>query len=305
MNLVQTHTEIIDDAPIKTWFGAGGNADRLCRPADAASAAWCVQRFEGIRVLGDGANLLVADRGVDGLVLDLSQLNEVSIDNDTGFVRAGAGANLPKLILQTVRKGLGGLETLAGIPASVGGAAIMNAGGRFGEFGDTVSAVEIINDHGEIVRLIRSEIEFGYRHSGLAGVVIAVEFALIPDDPAEVRDRLKSCMAYKKTSQPLGAHSAGCCFRNPMLTEEIDGIGQPGDRVSAGMLLDKAGCKNMRIGNAVVSDEHANFLISEKGATASDLRALMSAAARRVEDHFGVQLNREVVIWDRDSGASR
>lgn len=300
MTTVHAEPEIIEQARIPTWFGVGGRADRMCKPQSARDAVWCVRSFETVRVLGDGANLLVADGGVGGLVVDLRGLDTSEINEQTGVVRAEAGLKLPKLINETARAGLGGLEVLAGIPASVGGAAFMNAGGKFGEIADSVTAIDAIDPTGEPVRYERAEIEFSYRRSGIPGVIIAVEFSLTPGDPIEIRDRLKSCMAYKKSTQPLAADSAGCCFKNPVLTEEIDGIGPAGARTSAGQLLDRAGCKGMRVGGASVSEGHANFLITDAGATASDVLELMTRAASRVRDEFGVVLEREVVVWDRD-----
>lgn len=299
MTAVQADPEIIEHAPIPTWFGVGGHADRLCKPRSVSDVMWCVTNDEPVRVLGDGANLLVADDGVDGLVLDMSGLNGVEINQKIGFVRAGAGVKLPKLINDTVRAGLGGLETLTGIPASVGGGAFMNAGGKFGEIADTVTAIEAITQGGATVRYERADIAYSYRQSGIRGVIIAIEFALTPGDPAQLREHLKSCMAYKKSTQPLAADSAGCCFKNPTLTEDLADIAPAGARTSAGLLLDRAGCKGMRVGGASVSHEHANFFVTEPGATASDLIELMTRAAARVRDTFGVSLQREVVVWDR------
>jgi UDP-N-acetylmuramate dehydrogenase len=303
MNAVHDLPETTEHAPVSTWFGVGGTADRLVRPSTISEITACVRSGLRCRVLGDGANLLVADAGVDGLVIDLARLNNTAIDTQTGVVRAEAGTNLPKLITRTARAGLEGLEVLAGIPASVGGAAVMNAGGKFGSIADSIRAVEIIDAGGNLQRCSRDQIPFAYRHSGLSGVVVAVEFALTPADPASVRERLKSCMAYKKDTQPLASDSAGCCFRNPELTEPLDGIGGAGQRVSAGLLLDRSGCKGLRRGGVVVSHEHANFVVAEAGATATDVVDLLRDAANRVFDRFGVRLDREVVVWNREGQA--
>ena len=304
MTAVTARPEIIRDAPIETWFGVGGRADRLALPESVEEVAWCVRNSVRRRVLGDGANLLVADEGVDGLVIDLERMSSVSLDRERGRVRAEGGANLPRLITETAREGLSGLEVLAGIPATVGGAAVMNAGGKFGSIADVIDAVEVVDDAGAFRRIERREIAYGYRRSGLRGIVVAVDFTLTPGDPAAVRTRLKECMAYKKSTQPLSADSAGCCFRNPTLTASIDGIGGEGERVSAGLLLDRAGCKGLRRGGAVVSTEHANFIVAEAGASAADVIALLGDAAERVRDAFGVEIEREVVIWRREGEPS-
>lgn len=300
MSTVTDPIEIIEHAPIATWFAVGGAADRLARPVSPEQIAGCVRMEGAVRVLGDGANLLVDDDGIDGLVLDTRRLDRVEIDAARGLVRAGAGARLPQLINDTVRAGLGGLEVLAGIPASVGGAVVMNAGGKFGEIAGVVRAVDSIDASGEPVRLERSEIAFAYRSSGLDGLIVtAAEFELTPEDPAAVRDRQKSCMAYKKSTQPLGADSAGCCFKNPTLPHDLEGIAPAGERVGAGLLLDRAGCKGLRVGGAKVSAAHANFIITHPGARAKEVITLMDRAAARVMDRFGVRLEREVVIWER------
>ncbi len=302
MSMVHEQPDIIEHAPIETWFGVGGGADRLARPASLDALRACLAGNEPVRVLGDGANLLVDDAGVDGLVIDLDTpaFRGVEIDAGTGRVVAGAGVSLPALITATVRAGLAGLEVLAGIPASVGGAVVMNAGGKFGEISDTVAAVEGLDRSGNPVRLGRDQIAFGYRRSGLHDLIItAAEFSLTPTDPAAVRERLKSCMAYKKSTQPMAEHSAGCCFKNPTLASDLDGIGAGGSRVGAGLLLDRAGCKGLSVGGASVSGAHANFIITRPGATARDVVALMDLVAGRVLDRFGVALEREVVVWGR------
>lgn len=291
------------DAAILTWFGIGGRADRLAKPASVEGLRRCVLENSGLRVLGDGANLLVDDDGVGELVVSLSARAFAgwTVDKATGRVSAMAGANLPKLIVETVRLGLAGLEGLGGIPATVGGAVIMNAGGAFGQIADAVGAVHAIRRDGTDVRLERDEIDFSYRHSGLNELILTeVEFELGEEDPAALRTRLKEVMEYKKKSQPMSERSAGCVWKNPTLPHEIKDIGPAGERVSAGMLIDRAGCKGMRVGGASVSPRHANFVVTELGARAGDVIGLMEKVRVRVRDEFGVGLEAEVVIWKRD-----
>lgn len=290
------------DAEIPTWFGIGGRAERLARPESIGELGACLRMDRGLRVLGDGANLLVDDDGVPELVVSLTAraFTGVRIEDGTGRVVAGAGANLPKLITETVRRGLAGLEGLAGIPATVGGAAVMNAGGAFGQICDSISAVNVMDREGLDARLLREQIDFRYRQSGLSGLIItSVEFELREEDPAALRTRLKEVMEYKKNSQPMGERSAGCVFKNPTLGHDVPDIGPAGERVSAGMLLDRAGCKGLRSGGASVSPRHANFVVTDPGATARDVIDLMSISAARVFDRFGVTLEPEVVIWSR------
>lgn len=303
--LKQHDIPIETDAPIPTWFGIGGAARRLARPCSIDDVARCLDLDPSLRILGDGANLLVEDEGVDELVIALNrpQMQEVHFEAAAGgmtSIHAMAGANLPKLILEAVRRGLAGLEGLAGIPATIGGAVIMNAGGSFGQIADAVARVHALDRRGNQTILERSQIHFGYRHSGLDHLVItSVELQLPPGDPAALRERLKKVMAYKKSSQPMAEKSAGCIFRNPTLLRDIDEIGLATQRVSAGMLLDRAGCKGLRIGGAEISHGHANFFVTRPGARASDVIDLIELAREKVAEVFGVVLEPEVVIWRR------
>jgi len=293
------------NAPIPTWFGIGGGAEQLARPESVEQLVRCVQIDPELRVLGDGANLLVDDAGVRELVvvLNAAAFTRVTWSAD-GRVVAGAGAQLPKLITESVRRGLAGLEGLGGIPATIGGAVRMNAGGAFGQIADVVERVHAVDREGREVVLERGEIAFSYRHSGLDGLIVTgVELALRPSDPAALRARLKDVMEYKKRSQPMADRSAGCVFKNPTLGQDLAGIGRPGERVSAGMLIDKAGCKGLRVGGASVSERHGNFIVAESPpagrAMARDVIDLMAEVARRVREGFGVELVPEVVIWRR------
>ncbi len=300
MGVAASSIPVEHDAPIATWFGIGGRAERLARPRTGEELSACLEMDPSLVVLGDGANLLVDDDGISTLVVKLEgpTWEHVEIDRATGRVHAGAGANLPRLINETVREGLAGLEGLTGIPATVGGATIMNAGGRFGEIGSVIRRVHTLGRDGRRHELEASEIAFGYRRSGLHDhVVTAVELQLTQDDPAGVRERLKANMAYKKQSQPMAAQSAGCCFKNPTLEHDVPGIGHRGQRVSAGLLIDRAGCKGLAHGGASVSDVHANFFVTAKDAKARHVIELMQMVVQRVEAVFGVRLEREVVVW--------
>ncbi len=299
-----TPLSIIPHAPIPTWFGIGGGADRLAVPADVAQLAECLRIDPDLRILGDGANLLVDDEGVRELVCVLSSqaFTGVRWDDRTGVVRAGAGANLPKLITESVRRGLRGIEGLGGIPASLGGAVRMNAGGAFGQIADVVRVVRGLDRTGSPLELARERIAFDYRHSGLDDLIITeVELQLVPDDAPALRTKLKDVMEYKKSSQPMADRSAGCVFKNPTLDRAIPGIpgSTPGLRVSAGMLIDKAGCKGLRSGGACVSERHANFIVTAPGAKARDVITLMDLVTDRVRSEFGVTLTPEVVVWRR------
>lgn len=300
--------DILTEQPIPTWFNLGGKAARLAKPRSVEELRAALEIDPHLRVLGDGANLLVADAGVRELVVSLGEgvFGEFSLGpvDARGYanVRAGAGVHLFKLINATVDAGLTGLENLAGIPASVGGAVVMNAGGKYGATGDHVWTVESLDRRGTLHTHKRAQIEFTYRHSSLqrlGHIVTAVEFRLkrAEGGPAAVKARLKDITEFKKTTQPLNANSAGCCFKNPTLADYVRDLGTPGTRVSAGLLIDRAGCKGLRVGGAVVSDQHANFIVAEKGCTAADVIGLMRQVRERVKAAFGVTLEPEVVVW--------
>lgn len=291
---------VLRNAPIDTWFGVGGGADAYAEPESLDELRALIDLYQGdVRILGDGANLLVDDGGVDGLVVSLKHFRRMECEEGGAgaiIVRVGAGANLPRLIVDLVRDGLGGLEGLGGVPATVGGAVRMNAGGAFGEIGETVASVRGVTRDGAPFERSRPDIPFAYRQSGLEDAIIAeVDFTLVPGDAGALRARLKDVMAYKKKSQPLAEKSAGCVFRNPTLN---------GVRVSAGMLIDRAGCKGLRIGGAEVSQVHGNFFITHPGATAADALRLIEEVRQRVNDHVAAALETEVVIWRR-GGADR
>ncbi len=292
---------IEEHAPIPTWFHIGGGADRLARPNSASDLARCLEMDPELLVLGEGANLLVDDAGVDRLVVSLQTPGFRAVEFDpSGLVRAGAGVALPRLISDCVRRGLSGIETLAGIPATVGGATVMNAGGAFGEWASAVRTVFAIDRAGREHAYTRDLIDFGYRQSRLNHLIVTgVELSLEPRDAGECRATLNRCMRYKTETQPLKDKSAGCVFKNPLLHEDLCDIGAAGQRVSAGMLIDRAGCKGMRVGGAEVSGMHANFFVVEPGALARDVIDLMGRVHARVKDVFGVSLEREVVVWER------
>lgn len=294
--------QIEHDAEVPTWFKVGGRADALARPATCEEVRDLLLAFAGqpVRILGDGANLLVDDAGVDGLVIDLRRLNGVEwVDQPAGTVRAAtrAGANLPKLIVEAVRRGLAGIETLAGIPATIGGAVIMNAGGAFGQISDVVERVHALTRVGEPLVIPREQIDFGYRRSGLNHLVILgadLRLTRVPDaDLRALRDRLKEVMTYKKNSQPMADNSAGCVWKNPIDPE------RPGRRLAAGELIDRCGLKGLTVGGASVSPVHANFIITGEGCKARDVIDLMARVRAAVQERTGVTLEPEVVIWRR------
>lgn len=280
-----------ENAPLKdlTWYGLGGNADYLVRPQTVDQLREIIQRCHennvAVHVLGFGSNLLISDEGVRGAVLKLDAPGfcEVQFDNTT--LTAGAGANLNKLVLDSVRKGLSGLEALTGIPGSVGGAVRMNAGGNFGDIGSSVESVTLMDKQGNIFEKPKPELVFDYRWVNItAPVILKATMELTESDSDAMLKTIKEVWIYKKNSQPLNTRNAGCIFKNPR-------------GMSAGALIDRAGLKGAQIGGAVVSEKHANFITTEKGCTSKDVQQLIEMIQIKVKEMFDVQLEPEIEIW--------
>jgi len=299
------------DAPIgaDTWYGVGGRAALLAKPARveqlAELVACCNAHDVPIHMLGSGANLLIGDRGVGGLVVTFTTGELAGVTFDETRVIAAAGFDLMKLVSLTATRGLDGLSGLAGIPASVGGAVRMNAGGAYGDTGERIRRVRVMDADGRVSDLDASDITFAYRHTSIgAAFILEAEFALSPADADVVRDRVKQIMAWKKGTQPMGASSAGCTWKNPTPPQRYR---SPGDATMddndphgwpAGMLVDRAGLKGFAVGGARISPHHANFIECQQHATASDVLAVMAHAEATVQQQFDVTLQREVVVWD-------
>jgi UDP-N-acetylmuramate dehydrogenase len=206
---------------------------------------------------------------------------------------AGAGVDLFRLVQDTKRRGLSGLEMMAGIPGTLGGAIRMNAGGAWGQMSDRLRTITHLSMDGVVKHLHADSLGFRYRGSDLPpGVVLQCTLDLNEDDPIAVSQRVKEIFQHKRASQPMADQSAGCAFRNP-----VDPT--TGERTSAGAIIDAAGLKGHRIGGAAVSDQHANFIVCSPGASASDVRRLIDDIRTTVAARRGVTLDPEVVIWSR------
>jgi UDP-N-acetylmuramate dehydrogenase len=295
---------VTPDAPIgaaMTWYAIGGRADLLVRPRSVEALATLLKRCSRsgtpFHVLGSGANLLIADEGVDGVVvrLDEDAFTEVRYNahGQVHALRAMAGADMAKTLMDATKRGFEGLSQMAGIPASIGGAIRMNAGGAYGCIGDAVESVMCLTRSGEKVVYPASEVQFGYRGTNIPDpVVLSATFALTPTDPIALRERVKEIFAFKKSTQPLGDNSAGCTFKNP-----IDPVS--GQRVPAGKLIDEAGLKGLAVGGATVSERHANFIVTRPGALADDVLNLLALVKKRVHAKHGVELQTEIAVWRR------
>lgn len=277
------------DAPLApyTHWKIGGPADAFCVVETSAELATILRlAFKGPLpwfVLGSGSNLLVGDGGIRGIVIrlagDFARIDARAEDDGVTIV-AGASASLPLVVAQGASLGAIGIDSLAGIPGSVGGSLRMNAG-TDREFGEFVRDVSVQTPSKPEPHAVTPQ--YFYRHTTLArdAVVTHATLRFESGDPATVRDVLQKRLVRRKNSQPLQYPSAGSCFRNP-----------PGDK--AGRLIEAAGCKGMREGGAEVSEMHANFIVNRGGATAAETAAVLARVRRTVVERFGVELELEV-----------
>ena len=200
-------------------------------------------------------------------------------------VRAQAGVLLSNLISRCIQEGLAGLESLAGIPGTIGGAIVGNAGGNSGEIGEFIKEVQVLTADGEIKTRSAEEISFSYRQSTITDLlVLEALFSLQQEDPDEISQRMRKIWIMKKATQPLSFQSAGCIFRNPRGTR-------------AGALIEQAGLKGTRVGNVEISDRHANFFVTQPGATAEDILKLIDLTRSKVSEQHGIDLELEIKIW--------
>ncbi len=276
-------------APLTTWR-IGGPAEILATPADVddvvRALAWARRRGLPWRVLGNGSNLLVSDAGVRGLVLRLRRvLDGIAVSRTT--IAAGAGAAFPAVAHVAAEHGLAGIEFGAGIPGSIGGAIVMNAGWHQFEIGNVVDRVRYLEADATVTDYDHATCRFGYRTSafrGRPGVVLEATLGLRPDDPATVKRRLTEFSEGRKATQPTELSSCGSVFLKP-----------PGD--FAGRLIEAAGLKGRRIGGIEVSGKHANFFVNVGRGTSSDALLLVEDVEREVLRKFGVRLTREFELW--------
>jgi UDP-N-acetylmuramate dehydrogenase len=282
---------VAENEPLKpyTWYKIGGPARWFVRPRSAEelqeTARRCVDNDIPIYVLGLGANLLVSDAGVDGAVFRLDQEFFRRVRFDQTKVEVGAGVDMQKLVLRTVRQGLAGIECLAGIPGTVGGGIRMNAGGKFGDFGAVVQKVTVMDQEGTIFERDKDDLVFEYRHTNIAAkFILGATLELELEDPERIMQRTKEIWMYKRNTQPLNTKNCGCMFKNPR-------------GLSAGALIDQAGLKGMRVGGAEVSTKHANFIIAHPGCSADDVMKLVKIIREKVYDKNEIHLETEVQIW--------
>jgi UDP-N-acetylmuramate dehydrogenase len=281
--------KIFKDEPLSrhTTLKIGGSADILVVPKEIDSLKKIIRITQGEKryVIGNGSNLLMPDAGIRGIVIKISGgLNDFECSGRS--VHAGAGTLLQPFIKKLASLGLSGLEFASWVPAAVGGAVVMNMGAFGQDIGSLVEYADIIDRSGTFLRLAASELKFSYRKSSFHNCILTgVGLKLTNRKKVDIERTMKEIFAKRKAIQPLSAPSAGSVFRNPK-------------DVPAGKLIDMAGCKGMRVGDAEVSKKHANFIINLGGAKASDVKALIRKVQDSVKEKFKVKLELELV----DSG---
>lgn len=272
-----------------TWLKVGGSAQIFIEPRNVDELVEVVKAIAQedlpVKVLGGGSNILVRDDGFSGVVLKLSgdEFSQVSVEGN--LVTAGGAAALSNTISLAVGAGLAGLENLVGIPGTIGGAIHGNSGGRHGDIGQFVKSVDVLTAKGQRFTRTGDELTFEYRSSSVNELVIlSAELELTPEDADVISKRMRQIWIVKKAAQPFSFQSAGCIFKNPR-------------GLSAGALIEQAGLKGTRVGNAEVSDRHANFIVTHPEASAEDVLHLIDVIRSRVHEVHGVELETEIQIW--------
>jgi len=283
-----------------TSLRVGGAADLLLAPTDVGELKQIMDwtQAHGVPViwLGNGSNLIVRDRGIRGIVVSLHEaLNDLSLIGPHGHLdrrpgdfvrlRVGAGTPLTRVLHVMIREGLEGLAFAVGIPGTVGGAIVMNAGTEVGATWDVVEHVTLLLADGRVAEVGREEVGIGYRMAGLPAqsVVLEATFRAVQGSPERVRGEVRALYRRRRESQPLAYPNAGSIFKNPA-----------GEH--AGRLIEQAGLKGFRIGGAQVSSKHANFIVNLGQASADEVLALIGHIKQRVQAHFGLLLEEEVRI---------
>lgn len=279
---------IFMEEPMKkhTTFRVGGPADVLVQPDETALEAilaLCRQYHVSYSFIGNGSNLLVGDKGIRGVVIEMTDpMGNIEVQGTR--ITAQAGAMLSKIANTAASNGLGGMEFAAGIPGSVGGAVVMNAGAYGGEMKDIIERVYVLDENGAQLELDRDALDLGYRHSCIPDkkyIVTKVVLELVPRDEVEIRSKMKDLNEKRAGKQPLQYPSAGSTFKRP-------------EGYFAGKLIMDAGLRGYQVGGAQVSEKHCGFVINKGDATAADICQLMRDVSDKVQAQFGVVLEPEV-----------
>ncbi len=271
-----------------TTYGIGGPADLMIFPKSKQDLIKVIEIINEnkiqLTILGSGSNVLVSDNGIRGAVISLkNSLKQIEVDEN--ILYAECGTMLGKIVKHAVKNNLIGLENLNGVPGTLGGALIMNAGAWGGEISENLIHVEVINSKSEIQKIQKKDLNFSYRQSSFNkdDILLSAKFNLKKADKDIIKENFIEAQSGRKKSQPLNKRSAGSLFKNPKNN-------------SAGKLLDEAGLKGFSIGDAKISEKHANFFINDGDATSKDMIMLIKKAHKEVKDKFNVNLSLEVKL---------
>lgn len=282
-----------------TTYRIGGPAAAMVLPRSPEDVAAVVRfaRESGTPylALGLGSNVLVSDRGFDGIVIRIGKgMDWLKREGEGTLWRAGAGLPTPLLARRTAAAGQAGVHLLVGVPGTVGGGVFMNAGAHGQEFSRVVREVTLVDSSGECRSLKGEEIPWRYRESGLdSNVVVEAAIELEPADPRELREEVARHLRWRKAGTPFTQPCCGSVFRNPFPPGTA---GPQGPGKTAGQLIDAAGLKGFTVGGAQVSPQHANYIVNLGGATAADVLAVIEAVRERVLEEFGIELELEVKV---------
>ena len=284
---------VLENEPLSrhTTFEIGGPAALFVRPRTVAEVRavvrLCAEAGVPWRVIGCGSDLLVSDAGVEGVVIEIRD-NLSSITVEDGAIVAGAGATNAAVAEAACVAGLSGYEFASGIPGTVGGAAIMNAGAYDGEFSRVCESVTCVTPEGDVVIVPAADADWSYRHSMFDArgyIVVEARLSLAKADPAAIRARMDELAEKRAAKQPLDMPSAGSTFKRP-------------EGHYAAALIDEAGLRGFAVGGAQVSTKHTGFVVNAHGATAHDVASLIDEVRKRVLDHSGIRLECEVRFWE-------
>ncbi|NBW95232.1 MAG: UDP-N-acetylmuramate dehydrogenase [Planctomycetia bacterium] len=272
-----------------TWLGIGGSAAFFCEPVDVEALGRVVKRCQErgipLRVIGGGSNILVPASGFAGMVVRLSAPQFCAIDVQRPAISAGAGAKLVHLVSAAVQAGLSGLETLVGVPGTVGGAVVGNAEGHGGDLGGRVREVRIMLPTGDVEVRSGARLAFRSRWSNLDdGVVVGCRLELDEESPAQLTKRMQKEWIVQRSEQPSGARSVAMMFKDPHGT-------------TAESLVNQAGGRDLRVGEASVYAAHANYVVAHPGCSSDDVRGLVEAVRARVRERLGVELTPQIEMW--------
>jgi UDP-N-acetylmuramate dehydrogenase len=273
----------------RTTAKVGGAAAEVIAPASIRELVAAVgelrERQRVFRLLGGGSNVIAGDAPLEEPIVWTRGVSTFEKQTPTLW-RVDAGVALGEIVHRSARGGLTGLECCAGVPGTIGAAIRINAGGKFGTISSVLREVTVLTASGRILRRATTPEDFAYRRSAFwDDVVLEALIELAPARDFDPCARIREVLDHKKSTQPLRFPSAGCIFRNPSR------------EMPAGMLIDRAGLKGARIGGAVVSEQHANYIVNTGGATGSDFLALMDFVREQVRARFGIELELEVEVW--------